>query len=177
MQNSLFDPQTRTTRRVWLLRVLTVLLIAALLIPVGAAPAPVTAAASNYPLTNKAIFFASDGMRPDLVDKYVGEGLMPTYADLIATGVKGDNGLTQGFPPNTGVGWYTLATGTWPGEHGSTNNTFHRTGESNFNNRTSLGAPILQADTLQQAAERAGEESGFSGMGWVTYSRFTRPCY
>jgi len=63
------------------------------------------------------------------------------------------------------VGWYTLATGTWPGEHGSTNNTFHRTGEANFNNRTSLGAPILQADTLQQAAERAGKK--VASVEWV----------
>ena len=55
---------------------------------------------------------------------------MPTMAELMADGVKGQNGLLQGFPPNTGVGWYTLATGTWPGEHGSTNNTFHRTGET-----------------------------------------------
>src|SRR5215211_5916002 len=90
---------------------------------------------------------------------------MPTYADLIDGGVRGDNGLTQAFPPNTGVGWYTLATGTWPGEHGSTNNTFHRTGESDFNNRTSLGASILQADTLQQAAERAGKK--VASVEWV----------
>ncbi len=106
----------------------------------------------------KFIFFASDGMRPDLVDKYVAEGVMPTYADLLEEGVKGDNGLLQGFPPNTGVGWYTLATGAWPGEHGSTNNTFHRTGEGNFNNRTSFATTgILQADTIQQAAERAAK--------------------
>jgi predicted AlkP superfamily phosphohydrolase/phosphomutase len=97
-------------------------------------------------------------MRPDLMEKYVAEGVMPTYADLLAKGVKGENGLVQAFPPNTGVGWYTLATGTYPGEHGSTNNTFHRTGEADFNNRTSLGASILQADTLQQAAERAGKK-------------------
>src|SRR3972149_4863113 len=64
--------------------------------------------------------------------------------------------LARPFPPNAGVGWYPLATGTYPGEHGSTNNTFHRVGEGNFNNRTSLGAPILQADTIQQSAERAG---------------------
>nr|MBA2373925.1 5'-nucleotidase C-terminal domain-containing protein [Chloroflexota bacterium] len=56
-----------------------------------------------------------------------------------------------------GVGWYTLASGTGPGEHGSTNNTFFRTGEGNFNNRTGLGTSILQADTIQQAAERAGK--------------------
>ena len=34
---------------------------------------------------------------------------MPTYAQLMADGVRGDNGLTQAFPPNTGVGWYSLA--------------------------------------------------------------------
>ena len=44
---------------------------------------------------------------------------MPTYAGLIERGVRGDNGLVQAFPPNTGVGWYTLATGTYPGEHGA----------------------------------------------------------
>ena len=144
----------RSRASVPLLRLFSVFLIASLIIlPAGALAAPESApesAPANAALTNKAIFFASDGMRPDLVDKYAGEGLMPTYANLMATGVKGDNGLLQGFPPNTGVGWYTLATGTWPGEHGSTNNTFHRTGEGNFNNRTSLGASILQADTLQQ---------------------------
>jgi 2',3'-cyclic-nucleotide 2'-phosphodiesterase (5'-nucleotidase family) len=104
------------------------------------------------------IFFSSDGMRPDLMERYAGLGLMPTYADLMRTGVRGQNGLLQGFPPNTGVGWYTLDTGTWPSEHGSTNNTFHRTGESNFNNRTSaFQTGIKQADSIQQAAERAGK--------------------
>jgi 2',3'-cyclic-nucleotide 2'-phosphodiesterase (5'-nucleotidase family) len=76
---------------------------------------------------------------------------------LLRSGVQGRNGLLQGFPPNTGVGWYSLATGTWPGEHGSTNNTFHRTG-NDFTRRTSAFEPgILQADTIQQAAERAGK--------------------
>src|SRR5262245_48199023 len=95
-----------------------------------------TVAASSPPqtTTDKAVMFASDGMRPDLVDKYAGQGVMPTMQGLIRDGVKGNNGLLQGFPPNTGVGWSTLGTGTWPAEHGSTNNTFHRTGEGNFNN-------------------------------------------
>jgi len=64
-------------------------------------------------------------MRPDLMERFAAERAMPTYAQLMRTGVKGDNGLTQGFPPNTGVGWYTPAAGTWPGEHGLINNTFH----------------------------------------------------
>jgi hypothetical protein len=112
------------------------------------------------------IFFASDGMRPDLMEQYAAAGDMPAYASLMATGVRGDNGLVQAFPPNTGVGWYTLATGTYPGEHGSTNNTYFRTGESNFNNRTSFSAPgTLQADTLAAAAERAGKK--VAQIDWV----------
>jgi hypothetical protein len=106
------------------------------------------------------ILFSSDGMRPDLVDKYAGQGLMPTYSDLLATGVKGQNGLKQAFlPANTGVGWHTLATGTWPSEHGSINNTYFRVGEGNFNNRTSFATDaVLQTDHIAQAAERAGKK-------------------
>ena len=71
--------------------------------------------------------FASDGMRPDLMEKYAKAGDMPTYKKLMKDGVTGDNGMVQAFPPNTGVGWYTMATGTYPSEHGSTNNTYFRT--------------------------------------------------
>jgi 2',3'-cyclic-nucleotide 2'-phosphodiesterase (5'-nucleotidase family)/predicted AlkP superfamily phosphohydrolase/phosphomutase len=146
-------------------RLFSFMLIISMLVPAGVSASSATAS-ENWPLTPKVIFFASDGMRPDLVDKYLGEGLMPTYADLLDTGVKGENGLLQVFPPNTGVGWASLATGTWPSEHGSTNNTFHRTGEGNFNNSTSFSATgILQADTIAQAAERAGKS--VVAMEWV----------
>jgi 2',3'-cyclic-nucleotide 2'-phosphodiesterase (5'-nucleotidase family) len=115
--------------------------------------------------SKKAIMFAADGMRPDLMERYARKGLMPTYKDLMRNGVRGRNGLVQGFPPNTGVGWYTLATGTWPGEHGSTNNTFHRTG-AGFDTTTSFATPgILQADTTLQAAERAGKK--IASIEWV----------
>jgi predicted AlkP superfamily phosphohydrolase/phosphomutase len=128
--------------------------------------------AQAAPLADKVIMFASDGMRPDLVDKYAQQGAMPTMTELIAEGVRGDNGLLQGFPPNTGVGWSTLATGTWPGEHGSTNNTFHRIGESNFNNRTAFATSgLLQADTIAQAAERAGKK--VAAVEWVAARGYT----
>ena len=141
---------------------LTVVAVLLSLAPAASAAKPPT---TSGPLSEKAIFFAADGMRPDLMEQFAADGDMPTYANLMATGVRGDNGLTQAFPPNTGVGWYTLATGTYPSEHGSTNNTFYRTGESDFNNRTSLGNPIVQADTLQQAAERAGKK--VASVEWV----------
>ena len=109
--------------------------------------------------TDKVILFSSDGMRPDLMEEYTRHGSMPTYKSLIHRGVRGHNGLTQGFPPNTGVGWATLATGAWPGVHGSTNNTFHRLTAPSCNSSTSFAAPgVLQADTLGQAAEREGKE-------------------
>lgn len=132
----------------------------------GVVRAADAAQAPSVPMTEKLIFFAADGMRPDLMESYAAQGLMPTYSELMAQGVRGDNGLVQAFPPNTGVGWYTLATGTYPSEHGSTNNTFFRIGEGNFNNRTSFSATgMLQADTLLQASERAGKT--VVAMEWV----------
>ena len=132
----------------------------------GAAATKSGEKARGAPSGTPVIYFAADGMRPDLVDKYANAGAMPTMKQLMAQGLKGENGLLQGFPPNTGVGWYTLSTGTWPGEHGSTNNTFHRTGEGNFNNSTSFATTgILQADHIGQSAERSGKT--VVSMEWV----------
>jgi 2',3'-cyclic-nucleotide 2'-phosphodiesterase (5'-nucleotidase family) len=140
------------------------LVVIALMVPLGARGAPPPPPPSK-PTADKVIFFSSDGMRPDLMEGYAAGGFMPTYADLLANGVRGDNGLVQAFPPNTGVGWTTLATGAYPGEHGSTNNTFHRTGGT-FTSGTSFAATgIVQADTIQQAAERAGKT--VVSMEWV----------
>ena len=116
------------------------------------------------------VLFASDGMRPDLVTQYAGEGVTPTFADLLATGVQGDNGLLQAFPPNTGTGWHTLATGTWPSEHGSTNNTFHRTGSADFAGTTGQRLrPRHPSGRYDRPGGRAGREDGCrGGMGWGT---------
>ena len=114
---------------------------------------------------DKVVMFASDGMRPDLMEKYAKAGSMPTYKELMKHGVTGDNGMVQAFPPNTGVGWYTMATGTYPSEHGSTNNTFHRGGDSFANSTSFSGAGVLQADTIGAAAERAGKK--VASIDWV----------
>lgn len=142
----------------------------ALAVPLLALPGTQSAVGTPSPpgpgAATRALLYSSDGMRPDLVDAYAAAGAMPTYAGLMAAGVKGDNGMVQAFPPNTGVGWYTMATGAYPSEHGSTNNTFHRVGEASFNNSTSFAAPgVLQADTLAAAAERAGKK--VAQVEWV----------
>src|SRR5262245_13721839 len=147
-----------------LLGIILPLVLAAVVLPASAQVPSKSPAAG--PLASRAVFFASDGMRPDLMQRYASQGYMPTYKALMNAGVIGNNGLKQGFPPNTGVGWYTLATGTWPSEHGSTNNTYHRIGEGTFNNRTSFSAlGTLQADTLAAAAERAGKK--VAQVEWV----------
>ena len=99
------------------------------------------------------------------MEKYAAAGAMPTYKKLMSDGVTGDNGMIQAFPPNTGVGWYTMATGTYPSEHGSTNNTYFRSGDT-FSNRTSFSAAgTMQADTIANAAERAGKK--VAQIDWV----------
>ncbi len=164
-----FSRRSRVPTHVPLLRLFSVMLILSMLIsPVGVAAAPALAGNNftDLPLASRVLFFASDGMRPDLMEKYADEGDMPGFDLLMASGVRGDNGMLQAFPPNTGVGWYTLATGAYPSEHGSTNNTYHRVGEGNFNNRTSFSAlGTLQADTLAAAAERAGKK--VAQINWV----------
>jgi 2',3'-cyclic-nucleotide 2'-phosphodiesterase (5'-nucleotidase family)/predicted AlkP superfamily phosphohydrolase/phosphomutase len=150
--------------------VLAALAVMALVLLVGGSVTGPAAATGNHGSASvkkaPVIMFAADGMRPDLVERYADKGLMPAMKRLMKKGVVGKNGLTPGFPPNTGVGWYTLSTGTWPGEHGSTNNTFHRIGEGNFNNSTSFATTgILQADHIAQAAERAGKTT--VSVEWV----------
>ncbi|MGH2735596.1 MAG: alkaline phosphatase family protein, partial [Actinomycetota bacterium] len=161
-----------TSRRRSAAAVAAALLVAVALVPGASSAKPRNKKPPKKPSSDEVIFFAADGMRPDLVEQYAADGAMPTFRNLMRRGVRGRNGLTQAFPPNTGVGWYTLATGAYPGEHGSINNTFHRTGEGNFNNRTSFAQTgILQADTIQQAAERAGKT--VVSMEWVASRALT----
>jgi 2',3'-cyclic-nucleotide 2'-phosphodiesterase (5'-nucleotidase family) len=140
------------------------------LLVLTAALGPGTARAKKEPQPARVVMFASDGMRPDLMEKYAKAGFMPTYKELMKKGVTGDNGMLQAFPPNTGVGWYTMATGTYPSEHGSTNNTFFRAGDqftvAGALGRTSFSAAgVLQADTIASAAERAGKK--VAQIDWV----------
>src|SRR3954453_16521013 len=109
----------------------------------------------------KLLFFASDGMRQDAVEQFADEGDTPGFRDLLKHGAyASDHGLLTQAPPNTGAGWFTLATGAWPAVHGSTNNTFHINGQP-FTNSTSAfpgSGSILQAETLAQSAERGGKK-------------------
>ena len=113
---------------------------------------------------DKFVFFASDGMRQDLIEKYLDSD--STLREFLKKGTHAaGNGLLTQAPPNTGAGWYALATGAWPAVHGSTNNTFHING-GNFANSTSFSlSGVMKAESIAQAAERAGLKVG--QMEWV----------
>ncbi len=163
------------TRRLVLVPALVAVLSLFILAVVGGAAAHGSKQKNkaDFDFSTKVVLFASDGMRPDLVDKYAKKGLLPEMDELMDDGLKGKNGLLQAFPPNTGVGWASLATGAWPSSHGSTNNTFHRTGEGELQQLDELRQQpgVLQADTIAQAAERAGKK--VVAMEWVAARGYT----
>jgi len=121
-----------------------------LAVVLGTTPfAPVQAA--QAPLAQKVIFFAADGMRQDLVEGYTARRLLPAMGSVLKAGVAAsDGGLLTQAPSNTGGGWYSLATGAWPGVHGSTNNTFHINGQPFANSTSAFSTAALHAplDTL-----------------------------
>jgi 2',3'-cyclic-nucleotide 2'-phosphodiesterase (5'-nucleotidase family) len=140
--------------------VFAAVLVAAAVASIGAQSAATPqggGAARAAAQSEKFVFFASDGLRQDLVAKYAQQGLMPTMGTFLKKGASAaNNGLLTQAPPNTGAGWYSLATGAWPAVHGSTNNTFHINGQP-FANRTAAFDPnVLQAESIAQSAERAG---------------------
>ena len=109
--------------------------------------------------SDKLLLFAADGLRQDAVEKYAGQGAVPGFRELLRHGAQASgNGLLTQAPPNTGAGWFTLATGAWPGVTGSTNNTFHINGQPFANRTAAFDAGVLQAETLAQAAERGGKK-------------------
>jgi 2',3'-cyclic-nucleotide 2'-phosphodiesterase (5'-nucleotidase family)/predicted AlkP superfamily phosphohydrolase/phosphomutase len=110
--------------------------------------------------SGKFLFYASDGMRQDAIERYAGDGVVPGFRDMLKHGAfASDHGLLTQAPPNTGAGWFTLTTGAWPAVHGSTNNTFHINGAPFGNSTAAFANPsILQAETLAQAAERGGKK-------------------
>jgi 2',3'-cyclic-nucleotide 2'-phosphodiesterase (5'-nucleotidase family) len=129
----------------------------ALLASLVATPASAAPPAGKGAPSDTAVFFAADGLRQDIVAKYAGQGLLPTMGSFLKNGTyAADSGLLTQAPPNTGAGWYSLATGAWPAVTGSTNNTFHRSGTVFANRTAAFDAGVLQAESIAQSAERGG---------------------
>ncbi len=136
------------------------LLLPAILALVGsslAVPAVASGPRDRGDDASGAVFFAADGLRQDIVSRYASQGRLPTMASFLTGGTKAaGNGLLTEAPPNTGAGWYSLATGAWPGVHGSTNNTFAINGQPLSSRVSAFDANVLQAESIAQSAERGG---------------------
>lgn len=121
-------------------------------IPSGHAPAPAGAASGE-----RALVVISDGMRHDLMKQFVADGIMPTYAEILATGVEADGGMIPNVPANSGPGWTALITGAPPAINGVTNNTFHDNTQSASPWGVSAWTPgVNLAETIMDVAEDAG---------------------
>ena len=151
-------------RRSLLLLLTGLVATAVLIVSATAGPAATKAAKKAGGKDESVIFFAADGLRQDLVEEWAtakGKNKsLPAFGDLLKHGVAASGGglLTQA-PPNTGAGWYSLATGAWPGVHGSTNNTFHINGQAFGSARKSaFDLDVLRAETIAQSAERGGKK-------------------
>lgn len=65
------------------------------------------------------VILGFDGVDPRWLDRWVGEGKLPTLARLVAaSGGQSYRRLASTIPPQSPVAWATFATGTQPGEHG-----------------------------------------------------------
>ena len=112
------------------------------------------------------ILFAAPGLEPDLVETFTGEGAMPAFSEMLERGTKGS--LRDAFPATIGTSLPTLLTGTWPAEHGVVGDRFYRTGSPEFADWARWDDPgLIQADTLPQAAARAGKSVVSIGWGGV----------
>ncbi len=64
----------------------------------------------------KVVILGFDGVDPDLVRQFIGEGVLPNLAELQKQGTLMDLGTT--CPPESPVAWASFHTGTNPGKHG-----------------------------------------------------------
>ncbi|MGD8240458.1 MAG: alkaline phosphatase family protein [Armatimonadota bacterium] len=122
------------------------------------------------PKDSKLIVIGIDGLMPEFVRKFAGEGNLPAIAGLMERGAFCE--ALPSPPCDTPTNWTSLATGTWTGTHG--NNTFgvHVSGER-FDELHMLGKNIFppfagvadenlnqltDVEWFWQAAARAGRK-------------------
>jgi len=84
--------------------------------PVSATPSASTPSHPAHPSPSKVVIIGLDGGTFDLIEPWVGEGLLPTFRRLMTQGAWGR--LRSTMPPITAPAWSSFATGKNPGKHG-----------------------------------------------------------
>jgi predicted AlkP superfamily phosphohydrolase/phosphomutase len=108
-----------------------------------------------------------DGMSPKLLDKFIGEGIMPNLAKMAANGGMGK--VLPMLPAFTPTNWTTLATGAAPGTHGVFLWGTHRVGEPYEQTymEESMTSSLCEAEYIWDTAARCGRKSVI--MNFVGY--------
>ncbi len=106
----------------------------------------------------KVVVIGLDAATPDLVERFMGEGLMPHICALAQRGVYADNCLCP-FPTITPPNWTTIMTGATPGTHGITDFFVHLPGEPLDELHPGFESQLRQAETIYESLARAGRRS------------------
>lgn len=78
--------------------------------------APLLRASGKTATRTKMLIIGFDGLDPNLLRRWIGEGKLPTFARLVASG--GFRPLATSIPPQSPVAWANFITGTDAGGHG-----------------------------------------------------------
>ncbi len=91
-------------------------LAASSLLAAGGGLSPLLRGEGKRATQAKVLILGFDGLDPNLLQRWLGEGKLPAFARLIAAG--GFRPLGTSLPPQSPVAWSNFITGTDPGGHG-----------------------------------------------------------
>ena len=111
---------------------------------------------SHPSIHGKAIVLGIDAAVSVLVEEFLDAGIMPNLQRLIARGVY--TRIRSVFPGVTPINWASVSTGAYPGTHGITDFMVLYPGDPLDGGRDGFDADTYLADTLWQAATRAGHK-------------------
>ena len=104
--------------------------------------------------TPRVILIGLSGATASLVEKYLQAGRLPNLAALIKRGAY--TRVRSPFPGTAPVSWATVSTGTYPGNHGITGSVVLDAHDALDGGQDGFSSAVYQAETLWQAACRAG---------------------
>lgn len=107
----------------------------------------------------RVLILGLDAMVPNMVEKFLAEGVLPDFAKLLKKGVF--TRVRPVIPAQTPANWHTIATGATPGTHGIAVWGSHIPGEPVrvFHDREAFNAGLCRAEYLWETLARAGKKS------------------
>lgn len=125
-------------------------------------------AAVLFSAPSKVMVVGWDGAVPEMVKEFAAEGRMPTISWMMENGNFAYEGGLPVVVANTNASWPSVITGSFPGTHGITNNSFHYSGTPIT--ASQYGGPhTLQAESFAVVAELEGYRTAVLGGPWASW--------